>query len=112
MSDTRSGRWGMRPLLSEPGQSLDVYVLTSPHPGGALCVRRSWHLPVRCWVEWGAALALLVASVPLVLLIAALIKLSPPGPVFYAQTRLGWRNRVFYMYKLRTMVDGAERGTG
>jgi exopolysaccharide biosynthesis polyprenyl glycosylphosphotransferase len=56
----------------------------------------------------GAAAGLLVLS-PLLLLIALAIKLTSPGPVFFLQPRVGRANRVFRMWKFRTMVQGAHR---
>ena len=54
-----------------------------------------------------AAAALLVLS-PLLLLIAAIIKLTDGGPVFFAQQRVGLRYRSFRMLKFRSMVVHAE----
>jgi exopolysaccharide biosynthesis polyprenyl glycosylphosphotransferase len=34
------------------------------------------------------------------------------GPLFYSQTRVGLKSRNFTIYKLRTMVPNAEKGTG
>lgn len=59
----------------------------------------------------GAAVGLLVA-VPVIALLAPLIKLSSPGPVFYMQERYGWKGRPFIMYKLRSMVVEAEEEGG
>jgi len=55
-----------------------------------------------------AAMALL-AFCPVMAIVAMLVKLSPPGPVFFRQKRTGPGNRVFTMYKFRTMIDGAEK---
>jgi hypothetical protein len=55
----------------------------------------------------GAAVGLVLLS-PLILVIAAAVKLTSPGPVFFAQERYGWRKRRFKMYKFRTMVTNAE----
>jgi len=52
--------------------------------------------------------ALLVAALPLGLLIALAIVLDSRGPVFFAQTRIGRRNRRFRLWKFRSMVDGAD----
>lgn len=49
-----------------------------------------------------SALVLLVLS-PFLLLIAFLVKLTSPGPVFYSQERMGLDNRPFAMLKFRTM---------
>ena len=45
---------------------------------------------------------------PLVALAAALIRLESPGHPIYRQTRVGKDGRPFQIYKLRTMVRGAE----
>ncbi len=63
-------------------------------------------------LDMGIALILLVSSLPLLLLAALLIKLTSPGPIFYRQRRVGKGGKEFMMYKLRTMVDGAEEKTG
>lgn len=49
---------------------------------------------------------------PLMLLIAALIKITSPGPVFYRQERMGFDGVVFKMLKFRSMVVDAEKETG
>jgi lipopolysaccharide/colanic/teichoic acid biosynthesis glycosyltransferase len=45
----------------------------------------------------------LLASVPLLLLIAVAIKIDSPGPVFFRQWRVGLRGCRFRIYKFRTM---------
>jgi exopolysaccharide biosynthesis polyprenyl glycosylphosphotransferase len=55
----------------------------------------------------GAAIGMVVA-LPLLPIIAALIKLDDGGPVFYTQTRVGRNGRNFTLYKFRTMRVGAE----
>jgi lipopolysaccharide/colanic/teichoic acid biosynthesis glycosyltransferase len=54
-----------------------------------------------------AAPALVVAS-PLLAVVALAIKLESRGPVFYRQRRVGKDGRPFDLWKLRTMVPGAE----
>jgi len=54
-----------------------------------------------------AGLALILLS-PLFMLIAFLIKLDSPGPVFYNSLRCGKKGRLFNFYKFRSMVLGAE----
>jgi Undecaprenyl-phosphate galactose phosphotransferase WbaP len=46
---------------------------------------------------------------PLIALIACLIKLDSPGPVFYGQTRIGQNGRPFKAWKFRSMVRDAEQ---
>ena len=54
-----------------------------------------------------AALLLAVAS-PLLALAALAIRLESRGPVFYRQLRVGRNGDAFQLWKLRTMVPGAE----
>jgi exopolysaccharide biosynthesis polyprenyl glycosylphosphotransferase len=60
-------------------------------------------------MDISAAFVALVILSPLFLLVAALIKLTSPGPVFFKQSRPGLGRRPFTMWKFRTMVHGAER---
>jgi lipopolysaccharide/colanic/teichoic acid biosynthesis glycosyltransferase len=50
----------------------------------------------------------LVVLAPVFAVIACLIKLDSPGPVFFRQERVGTEGKLFVMFKFRTMVDGAE----
>ena len=52
-------------------------------------------------------LSLIVLS-PILLLIAALIKLEDGGPVFYRQERVTINNKCFWILKFRSMIVGAE----
>jgi len=54
----------------------------------------------------------LLLTAPLMLVIALLIRLTSPGPVFYRQERMGLDGRVFTMLKFRTMRDDAEGESG
>jgi lipopolysaccharide/colanic/teichoic acid biosynthesis glycosyltransferase len=49
------------------------------------------------------SLAALAALSPLILALAALVKLGSPGPVFFRQTRTGKNGRPFQIYKFRSM---------
>ena len=45
----------------------------------------------------------LVVAAPLLLIVAALIKLDSAGPVFFIQNRYGFNNKPFKVYKFRTL---------
>ena len=55
-----------------------------------------------------ASLVLLVLTVPIVIVFAALIKLESKGPAFYRQRRVGLYNEPFDILKLRSMRQDAE----
>ena len=50
---------------------------------------------------------LLVLS-PILLVVAIWIKLDSPGPVFYRQVRVGYKNKDFRIFKFRSMRVGSE----
>ncbi len=52
---------------------------------------------------------ILIISLPLWLLIALMIKLNSPGPIFYKQRRLGKNESTFLLYKFRSMIHEAEK---
>lgn len=67
-------------------------------------------LPLFCKRVMDVTVAVLglAAFAPFFPLVALAIKLDSPGPVFFKQWRCGLRGRRFLLYKLRTMVEGAE----
>jgi len=68
----------------------------------------SWALLLKSLVDRVAAfLGLLVLS-PLLLFVAAVIKLTSPGPAIFTQKRAGRHGRPFTMYKFRSMHTNAE----
>ena len=58
------------------------------------------------------ALIAAVPALPLLALTVLLVRLTSSGPVIYAQDRVGFRGKVFTLYKLRTMVVDAEEESG
>lgn len=59
------------------------------------------------FLKRGLDLALVLVALPvlfpLLLLVALMIKLDSPGPVFFRQPRVGLGNRVFHIFKFRSM---------
>jgi exopolysaccharide biosynthesis polyprenyl glycosylphosphotransferase len=55
-----------------------------------------------------SSLALIILA-PLIAVVAAIVRLDSPGPVFYCSDRIGKKGRVFRCIKFRTMVADAER---
>jgi len=61
-------------------------------------------------MDFVLALVGLVLFLPFGLLIALLIKMESPGPVFYTQERVGQNGKSFRIIKFRSMVADAEKG--
>lgn len=59
-----------------------------------------------------AALIGIIVFAPVMLLVVLLVRLTSPGPVLYRQRRVGIGNKVFTVYKFRTMYQDAEARTG
>ena len=99
--------------------SMSVHVPESTTPNSVLLIenasvgRLKEPNPLGGWVkrcfDLACASSALIAFSPLFLMIAALIKLSDGGPVFYRHQRIGCRSHPFPCFKFRTMaVDGDE----
>jgi sugar transferase (PEP-CTERM system associated) len=69
-----------------------------------LCAKRAFDVVL--------ALVVLVVTAPLMLLIAAAIKLDSPGPAIFSQERVGLFGRTFTVYKFRSMRQDAEKHIG
>jgi len=59
-------------------------------------------------LDLAVALPASILSAPVIALLAAVIRLESPGHPIYTQTRAGRDGREFQIFKLRTMVRGAE----
>jgi exopolysaccharide biosynthesis polyprenyl glycosylphosphotransferase len=63
-------------------------------------------------IRWGlsaiVAAVILVFLLPILLVVAILIKLDSPGPVLYSQIRVGQNNNPIRIYKFRSMRNDAE----
>lgn len=99
----------------------DAYPL--PEIVRRICAEEDWeaHLPARArTTRWRVQQAVkrtidvalsavgLVVLAPLLLVIAALVRASSPGPILYEWRVLGRRGRPFIGYKFRTMVADAD----
>ncbi|MGP9813770.1 sugar transferase [Rhodopseudomonas sp. NSM] len=80
----------------------------SRHPRRAARTEPAASLGKRLFDIVAAGGALLVFA-PVLIAIAVAIKLTSPGPVLFVQSRYGYRNRFFRIYKFRTMrVDACD----
>lgn len=73
---------------------------------------RGWNRGLKRTLDIVVALTVLIFLSPLLMLLALLIKLSSPGPVFLVQERVGRDGRPFWCIKFRTMREDAEAESG
>jgi lipopolysaccharide/colanic/teichoic acid biosynthesis glycosyltransferase len=85
--------------ISEPVMECNGILLGSPYdvkPTNSFLIQK-WLLDYMV-----ASILLIILAIPLVV-IAVAIKLDSPGPVFFRQPRVGFRNQSFMIWKFRTM---------
>jgi exopolysaccharide biosynthesis polyprenyl glycosylphosphotransferase len=85
-----------------PGQAVPLFELRPPMFAGTdWALKRTFDVVVSVLIA--------VVGAPVWLLIAALVKSTSHGPVFFADTRIGLGELPFRMLKFRTMREGAAR---
>jgi Undecaprenyl-phosphate galactose phosphotransferase WbaP len=71
-------------------------------------LRHGWSVPLKRAFDLSLAAIIAIAVLPLIALIAILVRLGSPGPVFYGQERIGRYGRRFKLWKFRTMLPNAD----
>ncbi len=90
-----------------------AFVLAAAAVAGILSalVRRRYAWFKRSFDVLGALIGLVLVA-PFLALVVLLVRATSRGPAIFTQDRLGKDGRIFQMYKLRTMVQDAEKATG
>lgn len=88
-------------VLMRPMAGLPLLHISRPQYKGAV---RLW----KCLSDKAGAAVLLVVLSPVLLAVAAAIKLDSRGPIFYRAVRVGYHNEPFRMWKFRSMVVDAD----
>ena len=70
----------------------------------SLSLRSSYAIPKRV-LDIGVTLIFSPIITVIAILVTALIKLDSPGPVFFSQSRVGFKGQYFTLYKFRSMFD-------
>ena len=68
-----------------------------------------WQYSVKRLMDILLSILALTLLSPVFLLTAIIVKCTSPGPVFYAQERIGYRGKPFKMHKFRSMYVDAEK---
>ncbi len=111
-------------VCEEQGVSIKVLLDLFPSRGSKIAVEELDGLPVLSMTSVPADMGPLVGKrvfdvvvsslvlllgAPLFLAIGLLVRIDSPGPVLFRQRRIGLHGRRFWLYKFRSMIDGAER---
>ena len=70
-----------------------------------------WGAVQKAALDYGLGIILILLLFPVMVLIAVAIKLESKGPLLFRQERYGFVNKVFRIYKFRTMVHAANPDT-
>jgi sugar transferase (PEP-CTERM system associated) len=62
--------------------------------------------------SWFIGVTVGLVTLPVMLIVALIVKLSSAGPVLFRQKRVGMNGEVFTLYKFRSMYKDAEAQTG
>jgi exopolysaccharide biosynthesis polyprenyl glycosylphosphotransferase len=73
---------------------------------------KTWESFAKRFLDLLTSLSILILTLPLWMIIAAMIKLNSHGPILYRQMRVGKDGRHFKMLKFRSMKTDAEKHTG
>jgi Undecaprenyl-phosphate galactose phosphotransferase WbaP len=94
----RLGRLAHRPMVPE-----------TPATGTRHCLESIWRCLLKRAFDLAGAILLSPILIGLAVLVAAINKMTSPGPTFYGHTRIGKDGRTFRAWKFRTMVPHADR---
>ena len=95
-------KWEALPEAMQTPQVREYYDILDKKRGSLFC-KRMFDIVVSA--------VMLVLLSPVFLVLAVVIKLDSPGPVFYRQVRLTQYGKPFRIFKFRTMVQGADKGS-
>lgn len=68
-----------------------------------------WQRVIKRFIDVSVSVFVLILLSPLLLYIAIRVRLSSPGPIFFAQERMGLNGKPFTIFKFRSMYTDAEK---
>jgi len=75
---------------------------------GFYLISKQYLQRIKRLIDLGISLLVLLISLPIIAVAALAILLGSPGPILFQQDRVGKNDRIFTLWKLRTMKQGAE----
>jgi lipopolysaccharide/colanic/teichoic acid biosynthesis glycosyltransferase len=78
-----------------------------PERGAGLLGARWWQLATKRAIDLLGAIAMILVLSPILIIAAAAVAFTSPGPILYRQRRVGRDGEPFTMFKFRSMYDRA-----
>ncbi|MBM4267270.1 MAG: sugar transferase [Deltaproteobacteria bacterium] len=102
------------PLRAVPNTAVNLNPSASPAPDRLVRTIRpeAPESTARYLIQAILAITALVLLSPILVLVAIAVKLTSPGPLFYSGVRTGRSQKLYTMYKFRTLREGSERQIG
>src|ERR1700761_8804469 len=95
--------------MTSANAAIDEVDAASPVQGKWIC---GAYGSIKPMLDYALAAVLLLIFTPIILLAMVLVRLNSRGPAIYTQRRVGFRGKVFTMYKIRTMYLDSEQASG
>lgn len=89
-------------VLMQPVSGLPLMYVDEVRFTGAKYIAKSLY-------DWTLAAAITIVLLPVLAVVAILVRVTSPGPVLYRQERIGKDGRRFRIFKFRTMEAGADK---
>jgi exopolysaccharide biosynthesis polyprenyl glycosylphosphotransferase len=101
-------------LVMTPTRAFPTFGLQIRHFNGCIAFEMGGASPaaspvLKRAVDLALTLPLALLCIPLIGVLALIVKLADPGPAFYGQRRVGRGGKPFHVFKLRTMYGDAEQ---
>lgn len=116
--DAGTGHLPNQPFVLGPPRQVQVNPGPPPSPQSTGDALAGDALTLSAYFRWkgildrAVAVILLVVILPILGVLALLVRLTSPGRAIFRQSRTGKDGRTFLIYKLRSMREDSERGTG
>lgn len=68
----------------------------------------AWQFFLKRLIDFAGSIFAIILLSPVYLILALLVRMSSPGPIFFKQERIGQHNKPFSIYKFRSMYQNAE----
>ncbi len=99
--------------IHKNSNAIELSEVTTAETLEVFCVHALLGRPIPLWKRamdvFGASVGLILLS-PIFVFTALLILIVSPGPVFFSQNRVGYRGKIFRIWKFRTMRIRADEG--